>query len=430
MDKIIKVLKNNDKVSAWKINAVTTKSTELFYVLDKLETTRGTDVTEYRVTIYADKDGKRGSAAFAVYEYMDEAELAEKIENNLYALSFAMNEYYDIPSPENVEITESKSNLKDRPFTEIAEDVVRAVFAADTYKEGYLSATEFFLSEKTERVVNSNGVDVSAKSYSGRIELIPSWEKGDEEVEIYHMAKFESFDAAAVTAEVDEHLRMARDRFEAKNISEVNVPDGIKVLLQNDEAGRVFGYFVGDLQYNMKYQKANKFEVGQNLQGNNVTGDRLNIKLVPYYENAMASRAFDSDGVVLKEVSLVEDGIAKAMWGTYRFGYYLGEKRPTGDLPVVVVTEGTKSFKDMTKEPYIRCAVMSGIQVESRSGYFGGEVRLGYYYDGEKEIPITGFSISGNMNRSAGTMVYSSETYTSERYHGPKYLEITDMKVM
>ena len=98
-------------------------------------------------------------------------------------------------------------------------------------------------------------------------------------------------------------------------------------------------------------------------------------------------------------------------------------------VPITCVKEGTKPFSEMAKQPYIRCAVFSGIQVEPNSGYFGGEVRLGYYFDGEKEIPVTGFSVSGDMNNSRGTMIYSLETVTTASYHGPRYLEIPDMKL-
>ena len=84
----------------------------------------------------------------------------------------------------------------------------------------------------------------------------------------------------------------------------------------------------------------------------------------------------------------------------------------------------------MAKEPYVRCVTFSGMQLERNSGFFGGEVRLGFYFDGEKEIPITGFSISGNINEVRGTMVYSSDDVTLENYHGPKYLEIKGVKIL
>ena len=241
------------------------------------------------------------------------------------------------------------------------------------------------------------------------------------------MMKFETVDTDKITKEVDEQLQIAKARFEAK---ELTVKENVKVIIQDEEAAQIFSYWVRDLSYMAKYQHANKFEIGDHVQGEDVSGTHLNLKLVPYYENAMASRAFDEDGVILKEVELVKDGVALNRFGDYRFGYYLNEKRPTGRLPITVVTPGTKSFKEMASEPYVRCVSFSGMQLEPNSGFFGGEVRLGFYFDGEKEIPVTGFSISGNINEAKGKIVYSSDEVTLNNYHGPKYLEIKDMKIM
>ena len=426
-DKFIKALSSAEGVADWKLTETNTLSRELFYVLDKLETSRTADITEYQATVYTDKDGKRGSASFSVYDFMTDEELASAIADHVYAASFAMNPYYDLPGKEELPAAEEGAGLADTPFDELITRVVRAVFAADTYREGMLSATEFFLTKTARRVVNSRGAYVSAVTSAGRVELIPSWEKNGDEVEIYHMMDFSSFDAEAITKEVDEQLRLARARFEAKPLP---VKEGLKVIIQDDDAGRLFSYFIGDLSYAAKYMKSNKSEPGDCVQGDDITGDRLTLRLVPYYPNAFASHPFDDDGVILHDTLLIDNGIAAARHGSWQYGRYLGIERPTGVLPVTVVEPGTKGFDEMAKEPYVRCVRFSGLQVEPNSGYFGGEVRLGFYFDGKKEIPVTGFSISGNMNVSRGTMRLSSETVTRSRYHGPKYLEIPDMTIL
>ncbi len=427
MDKFIKALKRNAQVSAWSITEVTKRSRELFYVLDKLETNRATETTDYNVTIYVDKNKKRGIANFAVYDYMSDKELDEKIAEKVYAASFAMNKFFEIPGKDDRKLKTRKTNLKDRPFAEIMEDLVKAVFAANVHKNGYLSATEFFITEWNERIVNSNGVDLSSKKYGAQVEIIPSWEKNGEEVEVYHMLNLGSFNAEEVTAEVDEQLMEAKARFDA-----VSVPKNkkLKVIIQDGEVGELLYYFVSELSYRKAFMKINKFKPGDHVQGKKVTGDLLNIKLSPFYEGAYNSRAFDSDGVVLDETEIIKDGVAVNRHGSYRFGYYLKEKAPTGVLPVTVVKEGKKTFKEMQKEPYVRCVKFSGLQVDASSGYFGGEVRLGFYFDGKKEVPVTGFSVSGDMNKSASGLVFSKETVTKPSYHGPKYVEIKDMTVM
>ena len=429
-ERIRNILAGIPSVSAWNLKIKKTRTSELFYVGKKLETNRAADTEACDLTIYMDKDQQRGASAFSVASYMSDQEIREKVEENVYAAGFAMNPWYDLPAPEPVEIPESGSNIRTMSLKDAAEMVSDAVFAADHYDEGFLSATEIFITETRLEVVNSRGVDVQSSTYSGMVELIPSWEKDGEEVEIYHMLRFESIDPYEITKQVDEQLLLAKARFEAQPLANVidmkNVP---RIIIQDEEAGEIFGYFEYDLTYRQKYEKSNKFELGDKVQGDEVSGTKLNMTMVPYVKNAFASAFFDGDGVVLHETPLVRDGIAAGRFGSYKYGYYLGEKAPAGAIPVLKVEPGTKPFAEMSKEPYLRCVTFSGIQMEPNSGFFGGEVRLGFYFDGEKEIPVTGFSISGDMNVSRGTMIYSSETVTTRFYHGPKYLEIFDMKL-
>ena len=430
IEKLTRILSGMQEISAWSVSLVTTRSSELFYVGKKLETNRATDVETCDVTIYVDQDDKRGSSSFSVYAYMTEDDIREKILENVYAAGFALNPYYDLPKPANGVVPESSSNIRGMSLKDAAALVSDAIFKADVYNGGYLSATEIFVTETTHRIVNSNGVDLTDVSYGGNAELIPSWEKDGEEVEIYHMLRFESIDPEEITKKVDTELQIAAARFEARPLAkllDLNAP--IKVILQEDDAGRLFSYFANDLEYSAKYMKTNKFEPGDHVQGDNVTGTPLTLSKVPYVKGAARSAYFDADGVFLTETPLVENGVAVGRYGSHRYGRYLGVEAPAGMVPITCVKEGTKPFSEMAKEPYIRCAVFSGIQVEPNSGYFGGEVRLGYYFDGEKEIPVTGFSVSGDMNKSRGTMIYSLETVTTASYHGPRYLEIPDMKL-
>ena len=54
-----------------------------------------------------------------------------------------------------------------------------------------------------------------------------------------------------------------------------------KILIQDEEAGEIFEYFADDLNYSQKYAKANKFELGDHVQGENVTGTALNLDESP-----------------------------------------------------------------------------------------------------------------------------------------------------
>ena len=401
----------------WKITEIKKKSTELYYILDKLETNRSTDQLLYSITVYVLENNKVGASTFDVYPYMDNEAIKRKIESNKLNALNALNDYYELPKYEHLEKRELTTNLNDKPL-KVLEKVKDAIFSVKT--DAYLSATEFFLTEIEERLINSNGVDVKGKSYKLNIELIPTYK----DVEIYKMLELENVDTVSIKKTVKELLNLAIERYNAKELEEKN---DIAIILENDEVAQLLSFFTDDLTYGAKYQHININEINDSVQGECI-GDKLNIKMVPHVDGCINSRDFDQDGVLLKEISLIEDGIAKNMYGSYRFGFYLKEK-PTGILPVMVVGEGSKDFKDFKKKKYIRCSRFSNMQLDSNTGFFGGEVRLGFYYDGKKEIPVTGFSISGNINELKKELYLSKEMATLPNYQGPKYIYIKGMKI-
>jgi PmbA protein len=136
-------------------------------------------------------------------------------------------------------------------------------------------------------------------------------------------------------------------------------------------------------------------------------------------KGSVSSSAFDHDGVTLVDRKIIENGKAIALYGGTKFAQYLGEVA-TGNLGCISVECGTLTDEQKTSAPYFRCASMSGLQVDIYNDYIGGEVRLGYYFDGEKEIPVTSISISGKLSVALANMRLSSEETTYESYRGPK----------
>lgn len=434
MEKLIKVLKASP-ISEYKINIIETTGNELFYIVDKLETSRAVNLKEVEVTIYIDREDKRGCSSFKYYDYMNEEEIKEEIDKTIYAASFALNPFYEIPSKSDAKLLKIHSNFADKPLSEIAQDIARAIFRCKKYDDGFLSAAEIFVSRKNIRILNSKGVDVSETRYEGFIEVIPSWGNKENEVETYNSFTFSNFDADWITAKIDEALELTKARFTAKPLE---VKENLKVIIEDEGVPSVFSYFARDLSYADKVRGTGRDDIGDKVQGENVEGTLLNIDMVPFDEESAIGCGFDDDGVILRPVNLIKDGVAMNRYGSYQYGYYFGEKNPTGVLPVTKVQLGTKSFKEMAKEPYLRCCRFSSFQLEPNSGYFGGEVRLGFYFDGEKEIPVSGFSIGGTLKELRGKIIFSKEKDVVQRsystrvrgYVGPKYLEIKGMNII
>ena len=95
----------------------------------------------------------------------------------------------------------------------------------------------------------------------------------------------------------------------------------------------------------------------------------------------------------------------------------------------VKLDNGTKTLEEMKKEPYLYVVSFSDFSMDSLSGYFGGEIRLAYLFDGEKVTPVTGGSVSGNLLELQKDMAFSTERYKDKDYDGPLAVEFHGVAV-
>lgn len=434
MEKLLNALRKAP-IDDFKINAKHTDSRELYYVLDRLETVRTTETDNVNVTIYVDEGGQRGSSEFSYYSYMDEEEIAKIIEEKVYAAKFALNPAYEIPAKTDEKPAELHSNFGSLPLTEVAEEVAKTIFEAGKSEGGFLSATEIFIYKTTRRVINSRGVDLSEVSYSGFVEVIPSYGEDDDEVETYNSFCFASLDKEFIRNKIKEAVALTKARFEAVPLK---LDKPVKVILEGEGVLGTISFFIEDLDYRAEYLRMSRFELGKPMQGDNVEGDLVSVDLLTEYPGIAGAEGFDGDGVILRPATIMKDGVAVSRFGSFRFGRYLGVERPTGNLPIYSIAPGSKSEKEMKSEPYLRCVKYSSFQAERNSGYFGGEVRLGFYFDGEKEIPVTGFSIAGSLLDLSGKLILSKERVAESfaevgaggGYVAPKCIEVKGMNIV
>ena len=83
----------------------------------------------------------------------------------------------------------------------------------------------------------------------------------------------------------------------------------------------------------------------------------------------------------------------------------------------------------MKASPYIELVSFSDFQMDTMTGDFGGEIRLGWYFDGENTVSITGGSISGNIKEVEKEMYFSSETQKLNNFLGPKTIELSNVSL-
>ncbi|MDO4940284.1 MAG: metallopeptidase TldD-related protein [Erysipelotrichaceae bacterium] len=416
---IIKCLKANKDVTGYEIKIIDKDSRELFYVLNHLEINRAVKTKVTTVTVY-NSDGKTtGSSTFAINAADSISSLKGKIKAAIKMAKSSRNQYYPLVD-KKVNIKESKPKIAN--LNDTACDIARAVFKANIYKDGWINSTEIFVSAFKNEFINSNGVNHVSYSYKVQIEVIPTWSNSKkEEFELYKFYESNEVNLNNITNEVDEILNLAKARSIAVKPSEVKIPKNVPVLIKNDMRDLLVKYIAKELNYQTIYLKYNHYSLNDVLSKN-----PFDLTMKGSIKGCIDSAKYDNNGIVLPSKTIVKAGVAKAIYGSKRFGYYLNQKNITGLFPVC---ELKAKGIDYQNKKHIIIETFSSPQLEDNSGYWGGEVRLARYFDGKKYIPLTNFSISGDFFKDLKTVEFSKEITTSNSYKGPKYLIFKGIKI-
>ncbi|MBQ8813130.1 MAG: hypothetical protein IJZ85_01345 [Lachnospiraceae bacterium] len=423
MKKTIELLGLHPQVSDYKINIHAKESGELFFVKGKLETVRCTDTCDKEVTVYVDHDEFKGESQFFIYPSTTEDQLRELIDEAVKKALLINNKKFELPAEEQGSYA-VESNFKEYEPAELAAKVAGAVFGANTVENASLNSVEIFINKHTETVLNSRGVDKTQVRYDAMVEAIPTYNGADQSVELYEQYNFGSLKVSDLEKEIAGKMAEVKARYEAVT------PDfaiDCPIILNPLELNQLFMDIVFDLHYSSVYSQSNLFKKGDMIQ-KAPEGDVIGITMAGEAEGNIRSAKFDQDGMSLGSIRLVDGGKAVNYYGSNRYGQYLGET-PTGELRCLCVDAGTLEDEAFAAGPYLEVISMSGLQVDFYSDYIGGEIRLAYYHDGSRVIPVTGISISGKLSEVLNGIRLSKKTATYGGYMGPEKAVLNQMKV-
>ena len=351
----------------------------------------------------------------------------------MFAAGFIKNQYYPIPEQEDSSIKELssgkhlevESNFSKGNISTNLSNLSKVLFEEDKFEKGGINSSELFLNKIDTRIMNSKGIDVSFSRYTSMLEVVTDWKEGNEEVEIYRNVEFTQYDEDFIKDEIKDMLNLSRERAVASS-----TPDIVDctILLTGEPVKEFFDYYYTNTNAKMVYDGISTCKVGESVQGKNVNGDVISIELDPNLENSTFSVPYDSDGLLLESVEIISDGTLLRYWGDFRHSHYLNVE-PTGNISNFVVKEGSKSVSEMKKVPYMELVSFSDFQMDPLTGDFGGEIRLGWYFDGEVTKPITGGSISGNIKEVENEMYFSSEVQKINNFKGPRTIELHNTSI-
>ena len=420
MEKILSALRALG-VEQYIITEKHTDSLECFYVKKNLDLTRRADTTVTTVQLFRpfEKDGGKmlGDSEVTLRPGMSDGEIKTALEGAWYAAQFVSNPWYPLPAGVKEPPKPDQGGFAGRPLSESMKQMTQALFAADTAQDVFLNSAEVFLRRTATRIVTSAGADVG-------------WERTDVwgefvcqcpapvDVETYHQFNYRDPETEALTADVAHALEMTKARAQASAAPRTGT---YALVLDREQMRELLGYYVDRAGASMIYQKYSPFKLGDAVQGENITGDRLTMGLV-------ATEPYTDFGAPMADRPLVEEGVLKTIHGGARFAHYLGVE-PTGWYKAVSVPVGTTPLEELRAEPCLYAVAFSDFQMDSFSGHFGGELRLGFLYENGAVTPVTGGSVNGSILDSQGHMTFSAERFRSKDYDGPLAVRIEGVSV-
>jgi PmbA protein len=424
IERLISILNQYSKISGWKIDYHNIESKEVFFVRHVLDLDRGKNVEKCLLTIYRDvnvgNDTFRGSCDVNIYPTMVDDEIKKAIDEAYYAAGFVKNKYFPLVEKGDYKKVEAVSNIATYKVEDLLNEIIDAVLEADHYKDGYVNSFEVFINKDASRLITSTGVDYEATNYAVKMELITTYQGKNEEIELFDYFNFAEFNKAELTKKVEEQLEISRDRSIAiptPNLGKLNI------IVKDESVKDILGFFDVQVNANSVYQKMSRFKIDDFMQSKDAKGDKITLTKVPLLASSIHSLPFDSDGVILKPELVIKESQVVKYHGSSRVAYYLGVE-PTGVIVNNQFAPGSQSISELKKEPYLEVISFSDLQVNEVVGNFGGEIRLAYYFDGNKITPVYGGSISGNLFEVIDDIYLSRETISINEYEGPKYLKV------
>lgn len=419
MKELIEILKES-KASDFIIRQVNTVSQEAFFIGKKLDMGRAKDVTHTMVTVYVDSEDKkfRGSAMKEIHPTSTKEEMKQEIESAIFAASFVKNPWYPL-----VEDQISEGEGLD---VDLTEELVKITKAMQNVKAGAnekLNSFEIFVNKSKTHIVNSKGVDVSFCGFDCEIEAVINTSKEGHEIELIKVLKFAEKDTDAITADVEKMFESGRSRLEAVPTKQ---NEHATVLLTGDDVPEFFGYFAAHANASNQYMGVAKAKIDEKMTGE--AADDLTIVLKPSMEGSTKNSPFDADGNPVKEVTLYENGVCKAFWGSVQHAHYIQLEKTTS-INNVVISGGSMSVAEMKKVPHLEITDFSAFLMDAVSGNFGGEIRLGYESDGVNEYPVVGGSLSANYSKILNNIKFSKETRQLNQYVVPCAVLISDVVI-
>lgn len=413
LDNIIQILKDSG-VAAWELSDVKTEGWEFYFIRHALDQNRAKSVEHITVKVYQPiEDGKFiGSASAELPPTASEEEARRLVEDLAYRATLVKNRPYTL-NP----VTEAhRETLHSAPvdLSRIARDFIEVMQQLPETEGEDINSYEIFVSAKTRRFVNSEGIDVEESYPSSMIEVVVNARRDGHEIELYRSYESGTCDAEGLKKDLARTMQYGKDRLRTAPTPALGTAD---VLFTTSDAKRIYEYFADCLSAQMIYRRMSDWEIGKPI-AEDIQGDKVTVTLLRELANSSTNRAFDAEGAPIRDTVVLRESVPVQFFGNRMFASYLGLENTF--MPTNLLVEGgTHSEEELRQGNYLEVVEFSDFQVDAMTGDIFGEIRLAYWHDGEKTVPVSGGSISGSMHDFIRDMRMSAESVQYNNFRIP-----------
>ena len=388
LEQIVSLLKESG-VHAWELSDVQNRGWEFYFIRHALDQNRAKNVEHIQIKVYQlIEDGKFMGSASAELSPTATAEEAKKLIDDLaYRATLVKNRPYPLNPPRAGEPMRDASDI-----AAIAEDFIRTMRALPETENEDVNSYEIFVSDKIRRFLNSEGVDITERDPDSMIEVVVNARRDGHEIELYRNFTSGSCDSEALKRDLSKAMAYGRDRLLAKPTPALGKAD---LVLSGDDAIEVYRWFAARLDPAMICRRMSDWTFGKPV-AEELLGDKVNVFARRELPNSSRNQGFDSEGAPIRDVGIIQDGVVREILGRRMFSCYMGLEN-SFHPENIEVTGGTAGEEELRKGPYLEAVEFSDFQVDEMTGDIFGEIRLGYWHDGETVTPVSGGSVSGSM---------------------------------
>ena len=423
LETIVQLLKESG-VHAWELNEIRTEGWEFYFIRHALDQNRAKSVDHYTIRVYQLIDGGKamGSASAKLAPTATEDEARRLIADLAYRATLVKNRPYTLNPVTEAHRVPAENKTAD--LAAISRDFIGVMRDLPETEAEDINSYEIFVSSNTRRFLNSEGIDVTESYPSGMIEVVVNARRDGHEIELYRNYESGTCDAEGLRRDLLRTMQYGKDRLRAVPTPKLGRAN---VIFSGSDAVSIYEFFAARLSAQMVYMRMSDWELGKPI-AEEMRGDRVTLRTVRQLDNSSENHSFDEEGAPIRDLVLMKEGVPQSYFGNRMFACYLGLENAfnPGNL---VAEGGTRSEDELKDGPYLEAVEFSDFQVDEMTGDIFGELRLAYWHDGEKTIPVTGGSISGSMFDFVADMEMSKDSVQYNNFRIPSLTMLKNVTV-